>query len=153
MKWTLAVLLAAVAACGGGNSETPEERLIGQWVYTNSSGSTGIDVTFNTNATYTLQVMRLTSTTSANDQVETGIYSATENELTFTPQKYTCPGPVPVFTEGYSFNGDSLSMLFSDAVLVYSRSTTPAATNFSISFGCFQTDGSFVQAPLAAVSN
>jgi hypothetical protein len=152
-KWMLAVLLAAVAACGGGNSETPKERLIGQWLYTNSSGGAGIDITFKTDATYSAQVLQLTSTTTANDEVETGVFSTTDTEITFTPQKYTCPGPDPVYSVTYSFNGDSLLLLLSTSATAFSRNTTPPTTNFSIAFGCIQSDGSFVVSPLAAVSN
>ena len=153
MKWTLVVLLAAAASCGGGNSETPQQRLIGQWLYTNSTGSAGIDITFNTNATYVAQILQLTSTTSANDEIEDGVFSTTDTEITFTPQKYTCPGPDPVYSMTYSFNGDSLLLLLSTGATGFSRNTTPAATNFTLAFGCFQSDGSFVASPLAAVSN
>ena len=153
MKWTLAVLLATVAACGGGSSETPQQRLIGQWLYTNSSGSAGIDITFNTNTTYTAQILQLTSTTSANDEIEDGVFSTTNTEISFTPQKYTCPGPDPVYSLAYTFNGDSLLLSYSTGAVAFSRNTTPAATNFTAAFGCIQSDGSFVVSPLAAVSN
>jgi hypothetical protein len=153
MKWTLAVLLAAVAACGGGNSETPQQRLIGQWLYTNSAGSAGMDIAFNTNTTYSAQILQLTSTTSANDELEDGVFSTTDTEITFTPQKYTCPGPDPAYSVTYNFNGDSLVLSLSTGATAFSRNTNPASTNFTATFGCFQSNGSFVASPLAAVSN
>ncbi len=153
MKWTFVVLLAAVASCGGGSSETPQQRLIGQWLYTNSAGSAGVDITFNTNATYTAQILQLTSTTSANDEIEDGVFSTTDTEITFTPQKYTCPGPDPVYSVTYSFNGDSLLLSLSTGATAFSRNTNPASSNMTIGFGCIQSDGSFVTSPLVAVSN
>jgi hypothetical protein len=153
MKWTLVALMATVAECGGGSSETPQQRLIGQWLYTNSAGSAGADITFNANATYTAQILQLTSTTSANDEVETGIFSTTDTEITFTPQNYTCPGSYPVYSLAYTFNGDSLLLSFSTGAVGFSRNKYPAATNFSLAFGCIQSDGSFVVSPLVAVSN
>ena len=41
MKWMLAVLLAAVASCGG-SSETPEQRLVGKWLYWGTSAGAGL---------------------------------------------------------------------------------------------------------------
>ena len=151
MKWTLVVLLATVASCGGGNSETPKERLIGKWLYSGSSA--GIGLQFNSDATYSAQVLQLTSDTTGNDEVEKGVFSATDTQIVFTPQMYTCPGPLPVYTLAYTFNGDSLSVMFSTGAMGFSRNTVPASSNFIITFGCFQSDGSFVTSPLAPVSN
>jgi hypothetical protein len=150
MKWILVVLLAAMASCGG-NSETPKERLIGKWFYSGSSA--GIGLQFDSVDTYSAQVLQLTSTSTGNDEVETGVFSATDTEITFTPQKYTCPGTDPVYTLTYHFNGDSLSVLYSTGAVLLSRNTTPPSSNAILTFGCFQSDGSFVTSPLAAVSN
>jgi len=148
----LAVLLVAVAACGS-NTVTPQERLIGEWTYTNSAGNAGVVITFKTDDTYSAQVMQLTSTTSANDEVETGVFSVTDTTITFTPQQYTCPGPDPIYTYKYAFNGDSLSMLIPSGAVAFTRYTGPAASNAVITFGCIQSDGSFVQSQLAPVTN
>lgn len=152
MKWMLLAVLATVAACGG-SSETPEQRLIGQWIYTNGSGEAAVDITFNADSTYKAQDAQLTSNTSANDEVETGIFSATDTEITSTPQQWTCPGPYPAYTVSYQFNGDSLVVTYSTGVMTMSRNTTPASSNANLTFGCFQSDGSFVTEPLAHVSN
>jgi len=157
MKSTFGVILGTlvgmVMSCGGDDSQTPQERLVGSWVYSNSSGSTGIDLKFGSDANYSVQLLQLTSTTSANDEVETGIYSATDSTITFTPQKYTCPVPDPTYTLTYNFNGDSLAMLFSSGAIAFTRYTGPASTNAALTFGCFQSDGTFFTSPLAPVSN
>jgi hypothetical protein len=151
MKWTFAVLLVAAAACGGG-SETPEQRLIGKWLYTDASGTRGLSVQFDADSTYTLATMQLTSTTSAEAQVETGVFAATGTQITSTPQMYTCPGPYPGYQVSYHFNGDSLVVTYSTGVMAFSRNTAAPASNVVVTYGCFQS-GAFVAAPLAAVSN
>lgn len=149
----LSALLVALIGCGD-DSKTPQEKLVGgTWVFSNSSGSAGLDLIFNADASYSVQLLELTSTTTANDQVETGVYSASDSKITFTPQKYTCPGPDPIYRVAYTFNGESLALLFADGVIAFERYTGPAATNFTLTFGCFQDDGSFVPSPLAPVSN
>jgi hypothetical protein len=150
MKWTLAVLLV-VASCGGGSNPTPQERLIGKWLY--SGASAGIGLEFDPNDAYSAQVLQLTSSTTGNDEVETGTFAATDTEIAFTPQKSTCPGPVSVYTLTYHFNEDSLGVLYSTGAMVFSRNTDPPSSNAIVTFGCFQSGGSFVPAPLAAVSN
>jgi hypothetical protein len=97
--------------------------------------------------------LQLTSSTTGNDQVETGTFAATDTEIAFTPQKSTCPGPVSVYALTYNFNDDSLAVLYSTGAVAFSRNTTPPSSNAIITFGCFQSGGSFVPAPLAAVSN
>ena len=152
MKWTLLAVLATVAACGS-NSETPEQRLIGKWFYTNAAGTAGVGLQFNSDATYSAQILQLTSDTAGNDEVEKGIFSATDTSITCTPREYTCPGPDPVYAMTYSFNGDSLGVLLQTGMVAFSRNTNPPSSNFIITFGCFQSDGSFVTEALAPVSN
>ena len=149
-KWTLAVLLATVAACGS-NAVSPQDRLMGKWLYAGSSAGIGLE--FDTNNTYKGQLLQETSATTGKDQVETGTFTATDTAITFTPQQSSCPGPIPVYFQDYSFNGDSLVLASSTGGMAFSRNTSPPATNAIITFGCFQSDGSFVQAPLAPVSN
>ena len=152
MKWTLVAVLAAVAACGA-NSETPEQRLIGTWVYANAADTSGLGVQFKGDSTYELVIMQLTSSTSANVEAETGVFSATDTELTFVPQQWTCPGPYPSYTVSYHFNGDTLVVTSSTGATMLSRDTSPPWTNGYIAYGCFQSNGSFVAEALAPVSN
>ena len=151
MKWTLAVLLATVAACGS-NTVTPQERLMGKWIYSGSSAGIGLE--FDTGGTYTYQELQLTSTSTGNDQIETGKYIASDSSIVFTAQQSSCgPGRMPIYTYTYTFNGDSLAVVAGSTAMGFSRNTTPPASNFIISTGCFQSDGSFVVSPLVAVSN
>jgi len=156
MKTLSGLILAGsllAIGCGGGSSEAPHERLIGNWTYTNASDSAGVDLQFKTDGTYVAQVLQLTSTTTANDEVESGTFTATDSEIALTPQKYTCPEADPPYTLSYHFNGDSLVVVFPTGAIGMSRYTGPAATNFVVTMGCFQSDGSFVVSPLAPVGN
>lgn len=151
MKWMLAVLLATVAACGG-NSGTPEERLIGTWLYADAAGVTGLAVQFNADSTYGVLTMQLTSLTSANVEAEKGVFAATDTEITSRPQQWTCPGPYPVYTVSYHLSGDSLVVTYSTGAMMLSRDTAAPSSNAVVTYGCFQS-GAFVAAPLAPVSN
>ena len=151
MKLTLVVLLATVAACGS-NTVTPQERLMGKWLYAGSSAGIGLE--FGTDGTYKAQILQLSSTSTGNDQAETGKYIASDSSITFTAQQSSCgPGRIPIYTYTYSFNGDSLAVMTGNTAMAFSRNTTPPASNFIISLGCFQSDGTFVGSPLVSVSN
>jgi hypothetical protein len=142
-------LLFAVIGCG---SSSPEEQLAGTWTYT--SGNSGVGLTFDTDGTYVAQVLQLTSATSGDDEVEKGTYVATSNQITWTPQEYTCPGPDPVYVTPYSFSGGNLVIVTpgSAAVVTLVRETSSGGGNSSLVFGCFQS-GSFAAESLAPVSN
>ena len=143
-------LLLAVVGCGG--SSSPEAQLAGTWTYIN--GYSGIGLTFSTDSTYVAQVLQVTSSTSAEDEIEKGVYSVSGNDIIWTPQEYTCPGPDPVYTTPYSFSGGNLVVVTpgNSAVVTFSRDTSSGSGNESLVFGCFQS-GSFAQQSLAPVSN
>ena len=143
------VLLFAALGCGG---SSPEDQLAGTWVYT--SGYEGVGLTFTTDGTYVAQVLQQTSSTSGNDEVEKGVYSVSGNQINWTPQEYTCPGPDPVYSTSYSFTGGNLVIVTpgSADVVTLVRNTSSAAGSSSLVLGCFQS-GSFVQEPLAPVGN
>lgn len=122
-------------------------------MHTNATGGAATGITFNADGTYSYELLQVTSANSANVEAETGVFEATDTELTTTPGKWSCPGPDPVATVTYKLNGDSLQAVSPSAIVVFSRDTEPASTNAQFTIGCFQADGSFVPAPLAAVSN
>jgi hypothetical protein len=140
-------------AMGCGGSSSPEQDLIGNWLYATSTGSTGIAVTYKTDGTYVAAELVLTSSNTADAQVETGTYTATASELTSVPTEWTCPGPDPAGTASYSFSGGDLLISSSSGIISLAPNTAPASSTFILTYGCFQSDGSFVTAPLAPVSN
>jgi hypothetical protein len=99
------------------------------------------------------QDLLLASTTSEHDVVEKGVFSLASNEVNYTPQQSTCPSPQTAYSTSYSLSGNSLTLATPAGTFIFSRDTNPASTNAVLLLGCFQSEGAFVQAPLAPVSN
>ena len=150
LSWLVMVVLGAVS-CGGGSS-SPESQLIGQWISTDSTGSQGVGLEFDSDGTYVAQLLELTSSTSANDEGESGVYTATSSTINFTPQKSSCPGPDPVYSLTYSFSAGGLVVATPSGAIGLTRNN-PGLANGTITFGCFQPNGSFVASPVAPVGN
>jgi hypothetical protein len=149
--WFLAALSIDLG-CGVA-PETNAERLIGTWEYVNADQSTVFQLKFMATA-YVSQQITLTTTASGDDEIETGSYVATETGITATPAAWSCPGPDPIGIIGYSFTAaGSLEITPPGGVTILSRDTAPASTNTALTYGCIQSDGSFVAAPLAPVTN
>ena len=60
---------AMMLAVGCGNSGDSAD-LVGNWDYLNSSGTSGVGLTFTSSGTYVLSIIEVTSSTSADAQVE-----------------------------------------------------------------------------------
>lgn len=148
------ILLAAlgVVTVGCGSPEGPAQRLNGTWIYIAADNSVAVGATFSPDGTYVLQEMSLTSTNSADDEIETGTFSATDSDITTVPQQYSCPGPDPATTVAYDFSGSSLQIVSSSGITTLGRDTAQPSSMFSLTLGCFQSDGSFVAQPLAPVA-
>jgi hypothetical protein len=150
--WWLVLLALGAVGCGGGSS-SPASRLVGEWIAIDSTGTEAVGVTFESDNTYVAQTLALTSSTSALDEGESGVYAATASEITFTPRKSSCPGPDPIYSLSYSFSGSSLVVYTPSGGLSLEKNDSPGGGSASITFGCFQSDGSFVPSPFVAVSN
>jgi hypothetical protein len=164
MKYMIAFALCMVA-CGGSSGGDPTEPSppdngvsnpntdsgsapqVSTYCY-DASNTSGECFSFWSNGNYVLDIIALTSDTSANAQIETGTYTRTGSEFSFTPEKWTCAhGALNPFTVGYTLSGDNLILDLSTGVLSLTLDTTPAATNFDIVDGCFEMSG-FVSMPL-----
>lgn len=147
-------LLGCLLAVGcGGGSDSPADRIVGNWLYTNTTDSAGFGATFEGNGTYSLSSLELTTATTARAAIEKGTYTATDSTITTTPQKSTCPGPVPVDTVTYELKGSTLVVTTGANIIVMTRNRQSADTSFVVTLGCFAEDGSFAASPLAPVSN
>jgi hypothetical protein len=149
------VLLVALglAAMGCGGVSSPQQDLIGDWIYIVNNGSSGAAVSYKADGTYVGSILVLTSTTTANAQVELGNYTATSNELTSVPTEWTCPGPDPASTVSYAISDGHLVVSTSSGIISFAQNTAPASTTFTLTYGCMKPDGSFVASPLAPVTN
>lgn len=149
-------LLLAVAvlesACASSSSDAPS--LDGNWIYVNDQGTAGLGVTFNGDGTYTAFVMAMTSQSSADAEVETGLFTTQAGAVTFTPREWTCPGPDPASTVKYTFSNGNLLLSFPSGIISLQQNTASSDEAFSITYGCFdRKTHTFIRSQLAPVDN
>jgi hypothetical protein len=148
------VVTFVVAACSSSSGGGPPS-LYQDWLYTDSSGNSGIAATFKSDGTYVVSDLMITSSTSANAQVETGTFTASNGSLAMAPKEDSCPGPDAAYSLGYSFQGGNLEIVQPSGVLLMQPNTTSPGSigSFAITIGCFDGSGNLKASPLAAVSN
>ncbi len=151
MRPSAIIAVALLATACGGSDSSPS--LNGTWQYVNSAGTAGSSATFHSDGTYVGSIVKFTSTTTANAEIETGRFTTTSGHITFTPQQYSCARADPVYTAGYSFSGSDLVLSMPSSVVVFQPDTSPASS-VVITMGCFDpSTGTFTPSPLAPVSN
>jgi hypothetical protein len=116
------------------------------------AGTAGLGVIFNSDGTYTFTELELTSSTSANAQIETGTFTVSGATITATPKEWSCPGPDAVYSLSYSFQGSSLNLSQPSGIIILQQNTSTASSG-AIAIGCIDSSGNFKAEPLAAVSN
>jgi len=151
MRRTAVFLFLLLGAMGCGDPVTPKDPLEGNWLFESSDGLSGMGLTFN-GAEYSGYVMELTSSTSANAEVEKGTFLTSDTQIVFTPREWSCPGPDSIYVMPYKIENASLAVTSGATVIVFQRNLASPATNFVITTGCSQT-GTFVPMPVAPVSN
>lgn len=126
--------------------------MVGSWT---GSGYLQLAYTLNADGTYTTQALKPISATSGQAQVETGLYTVSGNQIDWTPQASTCPGPDPGYALSFTLKGDDLVLIARDGTTPISFVRVTGSNdggNGALVLGCFQS-GSFVQTPLGPVSN
>jgi hypothetical protein len=145
----IVLITVTLAACGG-DPKTPAERFVGDW------HSAFLDLTIGftgkSGGAYEAHIFRMTSGTTANDQLETGVFVASDTQFVATPKQWTCPGPDPIVAISYHFEGNNLVQDRPSGGQTFVPGPAPAAS-LAVTLGCMKPDGSFVKAPLAPVSN
>ena len=139
------LFLFTLFACSG-NGGAP--NIDGTWIYSN--GDVGQGLTINADGTYELQWLTLLSSTSGEDEVQTGTIEVGDSTLTFTPQKWSCAAPYPAFTWNYAFDGALLEIDTGSTVVSYSADTA-AASSFQLALGCYDQNGDFTSGTLAPI--
>jgi hypothetical protein len=152
MKQIAIVIASLVAAACSSSSGGGTPSLDGTWYYVNASGTAGAGATFKGDGTYLLQELVLTSSSTGNDQMETGTFVDSSGTLTLTPKQWSCPGPDAIYKLSYSFNGGNLVLAQPSGVIIMQPDTQTGSTG-AITIGCFDSSGNFKASPLAAVSN
>lgn len=149
LSWFVACLaLTCVMACGSPAS-TP--TLVGNWIYVDPAGSTGIAVDINDDGTYVIADMTLTSSNSADAQVETGSYTATSSQINALPQKWSCRGADPGITVDYTFQDGNLLLSLQSGLVALQPNTATATTAFKITYGCFSSGVGFTPEQLLPI--
>jgi hypothetical protein len=144
----------ALIACGSSSGGGGPPSLVGNWIYIDSTNTAGAALDFKSDGTYVHAQLSLTSTTSADAQVETGTYTSTGTSFTATPKQWTCPGPDPVATLNYSFQNGQLVLSAPQGIITFQPNTSSGfMSSFQITNGCFDRTGTFTPSPLAPVSN
>jgi hypothetical protein len=146
-------LIALLAACSSSSSSQPPS-LYGNWDYIDGAGTSGNGLTLKSDGTYVVSKLALTSSTSANAQVETGTIDVTASTIKFTPQRWSCEEPTdPPYTATYQLTNGGLELVLPGAVITFQVNTSPVATNFALVTGCFPQSGGFVPSPLSPVGS
>lgn len=151
-KFFVLVMALFTIITGCAADATSDSTVHGDWLYVNSSGTSGVGASLKEDGTYVVTVLRLTSPTTALASVETGTYAVTPTSLTFEAKKSTCSGASrEPQTYEYSLSGDKLTLLLPEGILSFERNPHGGAgSNFIIEFGCFRS-GEFVPAPLSSI--
>ena len=149
----LAIL--GLLGCGGGGS-SPANALVGDWVFEPTTDS-ALAVTFKGDGTYVQQSLQLTSTNSAEDEIEGGTFTADGSTLTQRPTRWSCPGPDPITSVSYTVTTTQLTVVAGANVFILSRanfsSSGGSPMGAVLTTGCFLQDGSFSPQGIAAVTN
>jgi hypothetical protein len=148
-----ASLVGLLTACSSSSSSQPPS-LYGNWDYIDSAGTAGNGLTLKSDGTYVVSRLVLTSSTSANAQVESGTMVVTGSTIAFTPQNWSCEEPKdPPYTATYQLTNGGLEVTLPGLVIAFQVNTSPVATNFTLATGCFPQSGGFVPSPLSPVGS
>jgi hypothetical protein len=149
----LAVLASMTDGCGGGGSA----GLQGSWAFASPGGATGAGLYLESDDTYELAVVAVTSSgqnsETGNAQVEKGTFATAGSLITFTPRQSSCPGPDPVRADTYSFAGQDLILSGPGGILSFVPNNGPPTGSVGVTFGCFSAAGVFTPEGLAPVAN
>jgi hypothetical protein len=153
----LVSVLGWAVGCGGASS-SGSNRLVGDWIFANADQTGGLALNIAADGTYEAGPLVITSVSAtsgtANVQVEDGVWTATAKEITMTPTKSSCPGPDPASTLPYSFLGANLAITIPTGLITFAPNNgPPSSQTIALTTGCFDQNGNFTAAPVAAVTN
>jgi hypothetical protein len=132
-----------VSGCG---SSSPS--IYNSWIYVNGGGTAGFALDFKQNGTYVSQTLELTSSTSADVQLETGTFAISGSTITFTPQDWSCADlNDPPYSATYTLTDSSLEVAGPTGLTVLHVDSSAGTNNFTEVIGCF-TAGVFTESTL-----
>ena len=89
----LVVLATVVVGCGGGTTESPKQRLVGEWLFVFARGERGTTISFKADGAYSLTQIDVPTPTSREEAVENGTYTATDSSIHVHADGMELPGP------------------------------------------------------------
>jgi hypothetical protein len=123
--------------------------IVGDWIYTNAANTDGYALSLKSDSTYELHRFVRTSATTANDEIETGSFSAATDSITFAPARWSCRAPDPSYATPFTLPGVYLDVTYVIGLIAFHADVSP---DFTAVDGCFAKSGTFVPAPLAPVT-
>lgn len=147
---TIGLAIVFFAGCSSSSSGSPPS-LYGNWIQDGASGNTGQALTLRNDKTYTFSDIVVTSSKTANSEVEKGHFVDNGDSLTFTPEQWSCQQPDPPTTVKYTLGEGTLALANPQRIVSYKANTEPTATDVNITIGCFDQHGAFTPSPLAPV--
>jgi hypothetical protein len=125
----------------------------GNWLVT--SGNTSVELTLDSDGTYAITILGLTSTQTANEYLQKGSFVLSGADIVFTPTEASCPVSVPVGTDVYGVNGSGFSTTDASGNETHYAPTGSATLGqgLTLVLGCSQNGGPWMPEPLAPVTN
>lgn len=129
-----------VAACGGSDEAPP--TLDGLWQLQTASGC-AVTFAFKGN-TWSDNAVCEFANGGYGMEIESGAINKTSDTLDFMPQSSSCPAHAHASSAGYSFTADQLVLRFSDATLIFKKTSAGGTGDgLAIANGCWD----FSQSP------
>lgn len=152
MKTTLlGILLVTLVGCGGSSADDltkDEHTLQGGWIFPLANGG-AFGLNFDGHA-YSAQLLSPLGDGRIGDQAEKGTYAAGGGEISFAPVEWTCVGASSPYSFSLTVSPTTMTLSDATSVAVMTRNTEPPGGAAVLTFGCFQSDGTFAEHPLAS---
>jgi len=137
--WRPMFLLCAVLGCASEATEPAQGTL-------SAAAASQVSVLLLQVDRYQLDRVTFTSATTANDQIELGVMSQSGNQLTLTPDEWTCPGTRGTYQ--MTIPADAEIDPQGAATLVYEPSSAGIHELVTIQGGCYDGSGGFSPRPV-----
>lgn len=152
MREKLVFTAALTIAIGCSSSAPAPATVYGEWIYTNTTQGTGFGLSTRSDGTYEASLLSLTGSSSANAEVETGAFFTSGSTITFMPQRWSCRGTYPTYSETFTLAQGKLTLSGPTSITVLVPNPSTLDTSFTIEIGCFNTSGAFAASPLGPIA-
>jgi hypothetical protein len=127
-------LILAAIGCGSSGSTAPPS-IYNSWVF--ATGTQTATLTIKSDGTYTSQLDSSVSPSKIDEGLTTGDVDVTDSTVTFTPKKWTCPGPAGGGTAMYSLGTKTLELIEATGTTTYQLGSGAQSTAVQTVYGCY----------------